>query len=169
MPFDLHPEYPPEGILRSTLQQKYGKGFHDRVAGMIDAAGLPHTAPEVSPRSLGALQLAERARDEGALDAVHDRLFRAYWAEGADIGDSSVLRSLATEAGLDPDTVASPDLAERVRRSTELAAGIGVTGVPAWLIDRKMLVPGAQPHEVFDDVLRKLGYSPLEADGSPAR
>jgi hypothetical protein len=32
-----------------------------------------------------------------------------------------------------------------------------------------MLVPGAQPHEVFDDVLRKLGYSPLEADGSPAR
>jgi predicted DsbA family dithiol-disulfide isomerase len=37
---------------------------------------------------------------------------------------------------------------------------VGVTGVPAWVIDERVLVPGAQPHDVFERVLAKLGYAP---------
>lgn len=48
---------------------------------------------------------------------------------------------------------------DQVRASTTAAQRAGVTGVPAWVIDGKALVPGAQPHDVFDQVMSQLGYS----------
>jgi len=35
---------------------------------------------------------------------------------------------------------------------------LGAAGVPAWLIDRRLLVPSAQPQEVFARVFERLGY-----------
>jgi len=35
----------------------------------------------------------------------------------------------------------------------------GGTGVPAWIIDERLLVPGAQPHEAFERVLARLGHA----------
>ena len=46
---------------------------------------------------------------------------------------------------------------------TERAIGVGAGGVPAWVIDERVLVPGAQPHEVFEQVMERLGH--LRADG----
>lgn len=166
MPFDLHPEYPPHGVPRKTLDGRYGKGFRDRVAEMIEEAGFTHAPPPVIPRSLPALQLAELARDDDRHDALHPRLFGAYWSEGRDIGDPAVLADVAAEAGLDPaaaeEASSSADLAGRVRRSSEAAQRIGVDAVPAWLIDNQLLVMGAQPHSVFENVMAKLGHTPIE-------
>jgi predicted DsbA family dithiol-disulfide isomerase len=38
---------------------------------------------------------------------------------------------------------------------------LGAGGVPAWLVDDRLLVPGAQPHELFDQVLERLGHQPV--------
>ncbi|HEX2064587.1 MAG TPA: hypothetical protein VHE80_09225, partial [Acidimicrobiales bacterium] len=65
LPFDLHPEYPPGGVPRTRLEQRYGKGFLDHVREMIEAAGFEHAPPAHVPRSLASLQLAEVAREEG--------------------------------------------------------------------------------------------------------
>lgn len=114
------------------------------------------------PRSLKALQLAELARAEGRHADIHPRLFSAYWTEGRDIGDVDVLVDIAQAAGLSAEkareVLEADAYVDQVRASTAAAERAGVTGVPAWVIDRKVLVPGAQPHDIFDQVLTQLGY-----------
>jgi predicted DsbA family dithiol-disulfide isomerase len=166
LPYDLHPEYPPEGIPRERLEARYGEGFLEHVRQMIEDAGFVHRPPSTVPRSLGSLELAEMARDEGCDEEVHRRLFAAYWSEGRDIGDRDVLVGVAADAGLEPDKARAVfeqgPFADRVRESTQAARRVGVDAVPAWLIDRSQLVLGAQPHQVFAEVLEELGYTPLE-------
>jgi predicted DsbA family dithiol-disulfide isomerase len=171
LPFDLHPEYPPQGVPRRTLEGRRGKGFVDRVGKAIEDAGFRHAPPPVIPRSLRALALGELARDEGRHDDVHGRLFNAYWSEGRDIGDLEVLTAIGVDAGLDADVtrdaLESGTLVPRVRQSSEAAQQVGVDAVPAWLIDKQLLVLGAQPHEVLDNVMAKLGHAPLDDGGGP--
>jgi predicted DsbA family dithiol-disulfide isomerase len=166
-PFDLHPEYPPEGIPRELLEQRYGPDHHQRLFGMFDAAGLPHAERlEKVPSSRRALVLGEIARDQGLHGELHPRLFEAFWVEGLDIGSDDVLVDLAEDIGMDrADTEGklsawSPALLGAIEEETRGAVEMGVTGVPGWLIDQRLLVPGAQPHEVFERVLTRLGHQP---------
>jgi predicted DsbA family dithiol-disulfide isomerase len=158
-PFDLHPEYPPEGVPRTR--------HSERTRQMIEEAGFTYAPPpDRVSNSRGALQLAEFAREQGRHDEVHRALFHAYWSEGRDIGDRSVQRDVAAAAGLEADAaleaVQEDRFLERVQGSTGVAVESGVDGVPAWVIDRRVLVPGAQPHEVFASVLSQLGHEPVE-------
>lgn len=165
-PFDLHPEYPPEGIPRAELERRYGTQFAQRQAAMFEQAGLPYAERiEKVPNSRRALILGELARDRGALGALHRRLLNAYWAQGLDIGEEAVLVEEGTAVGLDEaeivEALANPGYLERVLDQTRRAIELGVTGVPGWVIDERLLIPGAQPHEVFGRVLEQLGHSPL--------
>ena len=160
MPFDLHPEYPPEGIPREQLLARYGAGMTDRVRAFFAERGLDYNPnPDVVPNSLRALRLTELARELGLHAAAHDRLMDAYWAEARDIGDPEVLRGLAAEIGLpaeDVDEVLGGDrYDELVRESTRQAVSIGANAVPAFLLDRRLLVLGAQPEAVFEQALAK--------------
>ena len=128
---------------------------------MFEAAGLVYNPPhEVVPNTLRALRLTELARDRGLHEPVHDRLMDAYWEEARDIGDPGVLRALALEAGLDgvdvDETLAAYTFRDRVLASTQQAHSIGVNGVPAFLLDRKLLVLGAQPRESFERAFEQL-------------
>lgn len=140
---------------------------------MFDEAGLPHAEPlEKVPNSRGALMLAELARERGTFEELHLRLFAAYWAEGRDLGDHAVLVQEGCAVGLDEgeivDVLSNGGFLERIAEQTHLAIELGAGGVPAWLIDQRVLVPGAQPHEVFERVLERLGHFPLEGEGPPA-
>lgn len=164
LPFDLHPEYPPEGIPRQRLLDRYGPRMTGVVGELFEAAGLtyaPH--PDVVPSSKLALRITELARDRDLHEPVHDRLMDAYWSEGRDIGDPDILRELAADVGLDDAEAAFADGAyeERIAVSTEQAQSIGVTGIPAFLLDSKLLVMGAQPREVFEDAFTQLGEPPV--------
>ena len=139
---------------------------------MFEQAGLPFGgAIDKIPNSRRALMLAELARDRVVFEQLHPRLYDAYWGRGRDIGDERVLVEEAAAVGLDePEVLGAFDNEEyRVRLASETQAAIelGGGGVPAWLIDERVLVPGAQPHEVFEQVLVRIGHSP--ADGRRAR
>jgi predicted DsbA family dithiol-disulfide isomerase len=114
--------------------------------------------------------LGELARDRGVHRALHPRLFDAYWARGADLGDEGVLIEEGTAVGLEESEIraalADPGYLERIERGTSAATQLGAGGVPAWLVDQRVLVPGAQPREVFDQMLGRLGHQPVE-DGPP--
>ena len=114
--------------------------------------------PDVVPNSQLALRVTELARDRGLHDAVHDRLMRAYWAEGRDIGDVDELRTLAAEAGLDDiePALAEDAYAERIAASTQQAHELGINGIPAFLLDERLLVLGAQPYETFEQAFERL-------------
>jgi predicted DsbA family dithiol-disulfide isomerase len=161
LPFDLHPEYPPQGLPRAQLLARYGDGMVERMTESFAARGLvynPH--PGVVPSTGKALRLAELARDLGRHDEMHERLMDAYWAEAQDLGDAEVLRALAAELDLpmrDVDEVLATDrYADFVEQSTEQAISIGANAVPAFVLDRRMLVLGAQSEAVFEGAIAQL-------------
>jgi predicted DsbA family dithiol-disulfide isomerase len=162
LPFDLHPEYPREGIPRAQRDARYPEDAHRHVRAMIEAAGFEFAPPEdVVPNSQKALQVTELARDRGAHDTVHARLMRAYWSEGADIGDEETLLRLAAEAGLDrreaAAALADGRYAERVALSTREANLHGINAIPAFVLGSRLLVLGAQPEEAFEQAVAQLG------------
>jgi predicted DsbA family dithiol-disulfide isomerase len=166
LPFDLHPEYPPEGIPRAQLHARYGEGLHDRLRESFRAAGLEYAPPpDVVPNSRAALRVTELARDRDLHEPVHERLMDGYWAEGRNIGDLEVLRALVVAAGLDEaevdEVLAVDGYLDRVEASTARAVSIGVTGVPGWVLDGRLLVLGAQPRPVFESAFERLGIDPV--------
>jgi predicted DsbA family dithiol-disulfide isomerase len=130
---------------------------------MFKQAGLPYAEDlQKVPNSRRSLMLAELARERGAFNAVHERLFDAYWARGRDIGDERVLIEEGTGAGLDEgeivDALRDGRYLQLIEEQTRAALQLGAGGVPAWVIDQRVLVPGAQPHQVFAQVLERLGH-----------
>jgi predicted DsbA family dithiol-disulfide isomerase len=161
LPFDLHPEYPPEGIPRAELARRYGDHFSDSVRRMNEEAGLvynPH--PERVPNSRRALELAEWARARGSYDDLHERIMDAHWSEGRDITGWDVLAPIVAEAGLDADEARAEVDAGAFRApvdaSTRVAQEHGIAAVPAFVLDGRLLVSGAQPHDVFRAALAKV-------------
>ena len=104
------------------------------------------------------MRLTELARDRGLHEQVHDRLMDAYWAEGRNIGDPETLRGLVAEAGLeDADAVFEGDAYDdRVRASTAQAQTAGIHAIPAFVLDSKLLILGAQSHDVFEQAFERL-------------
>ena len=154
LPFELHPEYPPEGIPRAKLHERLGPGVDDHVRGFFERYGLVWNPPDQIPNSFDALRVTELARDRGLHQPFHDRLMDAHWAEATNIGDHHVLRAVSAEAGMPADaveeTLGGDAYAQRVRGSTHEAVAIGITGIPAFVLDARLLLLGAQPAEVFE-------------------
>lgn len=160
-PFDLHPEYPPEGLPRAQLLARYGPGMTEHVRRFFAERGLEYNPnPDVVPNTSAALRLSELARDLGLHGPLHDRLMDAYWAEAKDIGDLDVLRAEAVTVGLPAeevdDVLAGDRFRDRVEALTREAHSFGANAVPAFLLDRRLLVLGAQPEEVFEQAFAQL-------------
>ena len=87
----------------------------------------------------------------------------AYWAEAKNIGDPDVLREEAAAVGLPVDEVedvlAGNRYRDRVASSTREAYAMGANAVPAFVLDRRVLVLGAQPDEVFERAFAQLERS----------
>src|SRR5690606_8751488 len=100
---------------------------------------------------------------------VQDRLMRAYFHDGLNVGDPDVLAECATEIGLDRNEVLafldSDEGRDAVADEIAEAAELGITAVPTFVIDRAWSVPGAQDAATFVQVLRKIGEKRAAGDG----
>jgi predicted DsbA family dithiol-disulfide isomerase len=154
LPFDLHPEYPPQGIPRADLVARYGEAYDARTRETFAAEGLEYAPPaEVVSSTRLALELGEQARAEARHRAYHDRVMDAYWAEGVDLSQRAALEQLARDVGVSDGGIEQA-LDDRiwggaVDDSTRRAQAAGATGVPAFVIDWRLLVVGAQPRDVL--------------------
>lgn len=132
-----------------------------RVIEMAAEAGLTinyETAKNAS--TLDAHRVFQYAKDEGKNVHFFERLYEAHFNEGAVLSDAQTLVQLAEDIGLDGQKVerilnSSEENLDQVEREIEEAKIIGVQGVPFFVFDNKYAVSGAQPVEVFKDVLRK--------------
>ncbi|MCB9678311.1 MAG: DsbA family oxidoreductase [Alphaproteobacteria bacterium] len=165
--FELDPRSPRStaGDHAELLSRKYGFGIEqarqmlaqmvERGAGdgvVFDFARIQHGNTFDAHR---LLHLAER---HGLQDALKGRMFRAYFAEGAAVGDADAMGALAVEVGVPESEVrevlASDRFAEAVRGDESLARQLGVTGVPFFVFDERVAVSGAQPVELLTRALR---------------
>jgi predicted DsbA family dithiol-disulfide isomerase len=136
--------------------------MREQVRRMIAETGLPFgELPPRVPNSRNAQRVALAAGDRRG--DLLQRFEDAYWARGRDIGDDEVIVEEALAGGLGEEEVravlASDAHLDTLLTETRLITEHGATGVPAWVIDERALVPGAQPHEVFERVLERLGHA----------
>lgn len=106
-----------------------------------------------------AHRLLHLARERGVQGVMKERLMRAAFTDGLPIADKSTLADLAAEVGIPAEdarnALESDAYAGAVRRDEEQAAQFGITGVPFYVADGKFAVSGAQPSEVFQQLLRR--------------
>lgn len=171
-PFRLNPDLPAGGADRTEyLAAKFGgpervAAMEARVAEAARAAGVEIDFAAIArvPDTLDAHRLIHWAGIEGRQSAVVSALFRAYFREGRDIGDAGVLADIGAGAGLDGDMLARL-LASDADRDTvaALAAEAGARGiraVPTFLIAGAHAVEGAQPADLWAQVIDELAGAP---------
>ncbi len=162
MPFELHPEIPPEGRPREeVLPAAYMARAQKGVNRMGAAVGLHLALHERLINSRPVLQAAEFAREQARFDAMHNELFKAYWDEGKDVSDIAVLREVASTAGVDVPgmeaAIASDRFGDYLDARRAEAEELGINGIPAHVIADRYLVMGAQPYDLFERVMAKVG------------
>lgn len=116
------------------------------------------------PSSRRAHECTEAARAEGKLEPFHAAVLRAYWSEGKDLHEWSVLEAAATEAGLDAAAmraaVEAGQWKEAVDERVAEAREMGIDAVPTFLFGERFVVQGAQTLDVLEQVMQRLGATP---------
>lgn len=164
--FFLNPDIPPQGYDFAPYMLKKGGGrmsLEDFFAGprqMGAAIGIDFRfeAIQRAPNTTDSHRLMMLAPDEQK-DPLLEALFEAYFHHGQDISQHSVLMEVAQAVGLEGPAVqkmlAGDDLREDVRLEMEIAAKMGISGVPFYVFHNKLAFSGAQPPEVILRVMQQ--------------
>ena len=174
-PFELNPAMPPEGEdAADHVMRKYGisaeqsRANSGRMAEVAAELGFTfNRGPGFRMRNsfdahrllnwAGALEEPEQAGATGVQTALKLALFAAHFTDNRDVSDHAVLADVAVSVGLDRDRTAAilagDDYGEMVRVEEAYWADQNVTGVPAFILGGRMLIPGAQDPEVFIRVI----------------
>jgi len=156
-PFQLNPGAPREGFERAPYRtRKFGSAefaqqLEDRVVEAAREEGLELRFDRVTsiPNSFDAHRLIRLAQGAGLQDQAVEALFQAYFMEGQDVGDPSVLLAVAASIGMSaPEVVemlAGQAGAAEVRAEEEEARRRGVSGVPTFFVNGEPVTSGAHP------------------------
>jgi len=146
--FELRPEPVPTLDPKGDYLQR---AWSTSVYPLAERLGVRMKLPPVQPRTRLAHEAAHWARSQGRFDDYHAEVFHAFFERGEDIGDVDVLASLALESGLNADSLRQAfnthEFEESVLADEREAANLGVSGVPAFLANRKAALSGVQPLE----------------------
>lgn len=175
-PFELNPQLPAEGEgVAEHLQRKYGltpaqlEENQERIRQRGAELGFTFDmgARNRIYNTFDAHRLLHWAALEGRQRELKQALLRAYFSEGQDVSDKAVLARVAASVGLDAERaaaiLASDEYAEEVRATEQFFQQSGITGVPAVIIERKHLISGGQPVEVFERALREIAAAKAKA------
>ena len=170
-PFELNPTMPPEGAdAAQYLKSKYGIGDEQlaanraRIAERGAAEGFTFGPRTHVWNTFDAHRLLHWAGVEGAMGAqraLKHALLEAYHGQGRNPGAHDVLIELAARVGLPAaraaEVLARGEFADAVREAERFWQDeAGIQSVPAVVINRRHLISGGQPSEVFEQALRQI-------------
>jgi len=146
---------------RKGLSVAQGKQMNDHMAGVAAEVGLHYDFDRVIPtNTFLAHRFLHLAAAHGLQNVAEERVFAAYFTEGKDVGDLATLAQLGAEIGLDAAevtrTLETEAYAQQVRLDEYEAQQVGARGVPFFVFNNKYAVSGAQPSELFLEVLEKV-------------
>ncbi len=144
---EIHPETPAQGrpVEELGYPPEQWNAMMGELGAMAQAEAIvirPHT---FTTNSHLALLLAEAAKEQGraVFYALHNRLFEAYFGAGQNIGDAEVLRQLAADSGVAPETVerawTDPQYPTRLHHNLRAAQELEVTGTPTFFVGTRKL------------------------------
>jgi 2-hydroxychromene-2-carboxylate isomerase len=95
--------------------------------------GVPFRYPVAHPfNPLPHLRLALAC---GCAPQAVKRIFEWIWMSGENAADAARFASLCNELGIAPETLASPEIKDALRKNTEEAVARGLFGVPSFVAD----------------------------------
>lgn len=165
-PYELNPSMPKAGMDRRTYRsRKFGSWEHSQaldaqVASAGKSAGVEfrHDLILRTPNTFDAHRLIWFAGQHGVQDAVVDAIFKAYFSQGGDVGDSATLIDISAEAGLNREAAAdflrSEAGSAEVREEESIAMKNGIDGVPTFILDGQPIFSGARKPEAIAPFLK---------------
>jgi predicted DsbA family dithiol-disulfide isomerase len=138
----------------------YARQVNEHVTSMAAEEGLKYNFDTaIVANSFDAHRLVQMAKAEGKGGDAEEQLFKAYFTDGKNTGDHTVLVELGKAIGMNAEAVKkmleTTQYTEEVQKDIYESRQVGVRGVPFFLIDKKYAISGAQDHKVFLDTLEK--------------
>ncbi|MDZ7934196.1 MAG: DsbA family oxidoreductase [Emticicia sp.] len=178
-PFQLDPTIPAEGVARDEyFAKKFGsidqiEQVFQRVSGVGAKAGIAFNFDKM-PKAIDTIPLHKMlhiAREEGTQIELEERFFKGYFTDGVDFSDSEKLIAFMADFGWNREKtegiLANDEIGYHVSQEIKHFQGLGVSGVPFFILNNKYGISGAQPTSVFLDTLNKVAVEmpPVEAVG----
>ncbi|MBM7457263.1 putative DsbA family dithiol-disulfide isomerase [Oceanisphaera litoralis] len=168
--FELNPDHRGQGQpILPALAKKYGRSEQEMRENqshmMTIASDLGLNFAKIQQRltcnTFDAHRLVKWAAEQGQQTAMKQTLFEAYFGKAMDVSDHAVLLSCVTALGLDPakakQVLESDQYSALVREEEATYQQAGVTSVPAFIINNKYLISGAQEPDAWVKALQEIG------------
>ncbi|SFH33964.1 DSBA-like thioredoxin domain-containing protein [Priestia megaterium] len=125
------------------------------------AVGLDYQMDKMIPtNSYDAHRLSYYAKEKGKMKEFIERIMKAHFTDSLDIGDHATLVQLASEIGLDVnealDVLVNDKYNENIAADRAEGSKIGIQGVPFFVVNDKYAISGAQPSQVFLEILQRV-------------
>jgi predicted DsbA family dithiol-disulfide isomerase len=174
-PFQLQPGLPLTGADWETFSlQKFGGAMNRQraFASVVTAAkddgiifNFETLASAANTRDVHRLILLAQEKGKGI--ALANMFFKAYFTDGKNLNDIDTLKRLTASIGVSEsetrDLLESDTFIKEVEDSQRLASQLGISGVPFYIFNRAHALSGAQPREVFRQVITELSAEPTPA------
>jgi predicted DsbA family dithiol-disulfide isomerase len=166
-PFFLNPDTPPQGEpYMPFLEAKFGsreavESLFARVREAGRAYDLDYAFERITLRAntLQAHRLIHWAQQRGEAEQLVERLFVAQFQRGEYVGDVALLTQIAAECGYPPAEVAaylaSTQDVDTVRSQEAEGRAAGIRQVPTFIVDRRLVVVGAEDPAVLAEAMRQ--------------
>ena len=170
-PFQLNPRMPPDGMDRQEyLISKFGsadaaKTIYDNIydEGLVEGINFNFDSIMTTPNSFNSHRLLALAYKQGVQENVLDSLFESYFLNGEDIGDPNVLLDIAIKHKIGAEDFKSylsdQDNIEPLANEEIQARKMGINSVPTFIINKQIVINGAQTSENFEIIFQKLKNS----------
>lgn len=167
--FELDPEAPIRQEISNSerLAQKYGRTLAEvedmqrNIAAMAKEEGIEFNWENAnSGNTFNAHRIIHLAQSKGLGSEAKEAFFYSYMTQGLPIGERETIEDVASRIGLNPvevdDVLNSDEFADFVKFDQDVAhEQLKVTGVPFFVFDQRIALAGAQPREVFMQVLEQ--------------
>lgn len=176
--YELDPEAPVRQEVSNSerLAQKYGRTLAEveemqrNIAAMAAEEGIQFNWENAnSGNTFNAHRIIHLAQSKGLGSEAKEAFFYSYMTQGLAIGERETLEDVAASIGLNPvevdDVLNSEEFADFVKFDEEVARDqLKVTGVPFFVFDQRIALAGAQPREVFLQVMEKALEAPQQTN-----
>jgi predicted DsbA family dithiol-disulfide isomerase len=134
------------------------RALNRQMKSVMDREGLPYNERTSTFNSRLAQELAKWAEGRPHGELLHQRIFRAYFVDGKNIGNPELLIEIAEQAGLSAlearEALETRRFRDAVNQDWKRCRDFGVTAVPTFMTDGSRLV-GAQPYEELERFMLK--------------